>query len=202
MLMPLLFTSYDIFLQSSKSSQEGLNWMEDVNICQKITKYRQLMFCESVMVDMAKSKETSFSNTISSTLSLITVLCEDLFEAVNIHREFCGEKEGPKPSITLLNKTNACDGYDFHNDIINNDEYNSLQKKSLMLFQGYCIFGFWVFYKNLLCIFVEVNKTMYGNNEDVPKNLLDNFYTDSCILDVAFAVVLNVLTSDEKDSVN
>jgi hypothetical protein len=35
MLMPLLFTSYDNYLQSSKSFQEGLNWIEDLNICQK-----------------------------------------------------------------------------------------------------------------------------------------------------------------------
>ncbi len=42
------------------------------------------MFCEAVKVDMANSKETSFSNTLSSTLSLITVLFEDLFEAINI----------------------------------------------------------------------------------------------------------------------
>ncbi len=111
MLMPLLFTSYDNYLQSSKSFQFGLNWMEDVKeICKKTTKYGQLMFCEAVKVDMANSKETSFSNTISSTLNLITVLCEDLFEAINIHKEFCGEKVDPKPSITLLNETNTCDG--------------------------------------------------------------------------------------------
>jgi hypothetical protein len=64
MLMPLLFTSYDNYLGSSKSFQEGLNWMEDLKICQKTTKYGQLMFCEAVNVDMANSKETSFSNTI------------------------------------------------------------------------------------------------------------------------------------------
>jgi hypothetical protein len=29
--------------------------------------------------------------------------------------------------------------------------------------------------KNLLCILVEVNKTMYGNNEDIPKTLMDIF---------------------------
>ena len=29
MLMPLFFTSYDNYLRSSKSFQEGLNWMED-----------------------------------------------------------------------------------------------------------------------------------------------------------------------------
>ena len=43
------------------------------------------MFCEAVKADIANSKETSFNNTISSTLSLIIVLFEDLFEAVNIH---------------------------------------------------------------------------------------------------------------------
>jgi hypothetical protein len=50
------------------------------------------MFCEAVKVDMANSNDTSFSNTITSTLSLITVLFEDLFEAINIHKEYCGKK--------------------------------------------------------------------------------------------------------------
>jgi hypothetical protein len=109
MLMPLLLTSYDNYLQSSKSFQEGLNWMEDFNICQKPTKYGNIMFCEAVKVDMANSKDSSFRNTITSTLSLITVLFEDLFEAITIHKDFCGEKEVPQPSISLLNKTNTFD---------------------------------------------------------------------------------------------
>ncbi len=170
MLMPLLFTSYDNYLRSSKSFQEGLNWMEDLTILQKSTKYGQLMFCEAVKVDMVDSKETSFKNTISSTLSLTTVLFEDLFEAITMHRDFCGEKIDPKPSISLLNKTDTFDGYDFNIDIIT-DEVNALQKESLMLFEGFCIFGYREFYKNLLCILVEVNKTMYGNNEDVTRKL-------------------------------
>ncbi len=82
---------------------------------------------------------------------------EDLFEAVNIQAEFCGEKEDPKPSITSLNKTNTCDGYDCNIDIINDDEYNALQKESLMLFEGFCIFGFWEFFKNFFCILMEVS---------------------------------------------
>jgi hypothetical protein len=49
------------------------------------------------------------------------------------------------------------------------------KKKLLMLFEGYCIFGFWELYKIMLCILVEVNKTMYGNNEDVPDKLLGIF---------------------------
>jgi hypothetical protein len=100
--------------------------MEDVKNCHKPTKYGQLIFCESVKVDMTNSKETSFSNTISNTLSLISVLSE----AINIHKEFCDKKEIPKSSITLLNKTNTCDGYNFNIYIINNDEYNALQKRN------------------------------------------------------------------------
>jgi hypothetical protein len=103
---------------------------------------------EAVKNDLANSKETSFNNTKSTTLSLITVLYEDLFEAVNIKAEKCGKKEYPKASITSLNETNTCDGYDFNIDIINNDQYNALQKESLMLFEGFCIFGFWEFLKS------------------------------------------------------
>ncbi len=66
------FTSNDNYLLSLKTFQEGLNWMEDVKINQKPTKYGQLKLCEAVKVDMANPKETSFSNTISSTLSLST----------------------------------------------------------------------------------------------------------------------------------
>ncbi len=68
------------------------------------------MFYEAVKNNLANSKKTSFNNTISSTLSLITVLFEDLFEAINIKTVLCGEKEDPKPSMTSLNKTNICDG--------------------------------------------------------------------------------------------
>ena len=103
----------------------------------------QFMFYEAVKNELANSKETSFNNTISSTLSLITVLFEDLFEAVNIQAVLVGEKEDPKPSITSLNKTNTRDGYDFNIDIINNDEYNAVQKESLMMFEGFAslVFG-------------------------------------------------------------
>jgi hypothetical protein len=66
------------------------------------------MFYEAVKNGLANFKETSFNNTISSTHSFVTVLFEDLFEAVNIQAEKCGEKEDPQPSITSLNKTNTC----------------------------------------------------------------------------------------------
>jgi hypothetical protein len=85
------------------------------------------MFCEAVKVDMENSKELSFKKTISSTLSLITVLFEDLVEAITLHRDLSGEKVRLEPSTSLLNKTNKCDGHDFNIDILT-DEVNALQK--------------------------------------------------------------------------
>ncbi len=127
---------------------------------------------------MANSKGSSFNHTITSTISLITVLLEDLFEAITIHNDFCGINMDPKPSISSLNKTDTLNGYDFTINIFE-DEVNALQKESLMLFEAYCIFGYREFYKKLLYILMEVNKTMYGNNEDVPDKLFDIFLLSS-----------------------
>ncbi len=127
---------------------------------------------------MVNSKESPFHNTITSTLSLITVLFEDLFEAITLHRDFSGEKVDIEPSTLLLNKTNTCGGYDFNIDIIT-DEVHALQKELLMLFEGFCIFGYREFYKKLLCILMVVNKTIYENNGDVPDSLLNMFLLSS-----------------------
>ncbi len=136
------------------------------------------MFCEAVKVDMENSKETSLKKTISSTLSLITVLFEDLFEAITLHRDFSGEKVDIEPSTSLLNKADTCDGYDLNIDIIT-DEVIALQKELLMLFEGFCIFGYREFYKNLLCILMVVKKTIYGNIGDVRDILLNMFLSSS-----------------------
>ncbi len=133
--------------------------MEDLNICQKPTKNGQSMFCEAVKVDLENSKETSFKNTITSTLSLITVLFEDLFQAITLHREFSGEKVRLKPLTLLLNQTDSLNGYVFNIDVFT-DEVDALQKESLVLFEGFCIFGYREAYKNLLCILMVVNKTI------------------------------------------
>ncbi len=92
MLMPLLFASYENYVRSSKSFQKGWNWMEDLNICQKPTKYGQSLFCEAVKVDLENAKDLSFKNTITSTLSLITVLFENLFEAITFYRDMVVKK--------------------------------------------------------------------------------------------------------------
>ncbi len=174
MLIPLLFASYENYVRSSESFQEGLSWMEGLNICQKPTKYGQSMFCEAVKVGTEISKDLSFKNTITSTHSLITVLFEDLFEAITLQKDFSGEKVRLEPSTSLLNKTDACDGHDFNIDIFT-DEVNALQQELSVLFEGFCIFGYREFYKNLLCILTVVNKTIYINNGDVPDILLNMF---------------------------
>ncbi len=125
--------------------------MEDLNICQKPTRYGQSMFCEAVKVDLENSKEKSFKKTISSTLSFITVLFEDLFQAITLHRDFSGEKERLEPSTSLPNQTNSLNGYVFNIDVLT-DEVDALQKELLVLFEGFCIFGYREAYKNLLCI--------------------------------------------------
>ncbi len=136
------------------------------------------MFCEAVKVDLENSKDLSFKNTITSTLTLITVLFEDLFEAITLHRDFSGKKVRLEPSTSLLNKTDTCDGHDFNIDIFT-DEVNVLKKESLVLFEGFCIIGYREFYKNLLCILMVVNKTIYGNYGDVPDILLNMFLSSS-----------------------
>ncbi len=106
------------------------------------------------------------------------MLFEDLFEGITVYRDFSGEKVRLEPSPSLLNKTDTCDGHDFNIDIFT-DEVKALQEESLLLFEGFCIFGYREFYKNLLCILMVVNKTIYGNNGDVPDILLIMFLWSS-----------------------
>ncbi len=94
------------------------------------------MFCEAVKVDLENSKKSSFHHTVTSTHSLITVLFEDLFEAITLHRDFSGEKVRLEPLTSLLNKTDTCEGHDFNIDVFT-DEVNALQKESLVLFEGF-----------------------------------------------------------------
>jgi hypothetical protein len=72
----------------------------------------------------------------------------------------------------------------------------------LMMFEGFCIFGFWEFFKNFFCMLMEVNKTMYGTNEDVHQKFFGNLYPESHLHDFTFAVVWNVLVAEENKSVN
>jgi hypothetical protein len=69
------------------------------------------------------------------------VLFKDLFEAITIHKDFCGEKLDPQLSISLLNKIETLNRYNFTINIFE-DEFNSLEKELLIFFEAYCIFGY------------------------------------------------------------
>jgi hypothetical protein len=73
-----------------------------------------------------------------------------------------------------VNETNTCDGHDFNIDILT-DEVPALQTELLVLFEAFCIFGHREVRKNLLCMLMKVNKTIYGNSGYVPDKLLDIF---------------------------
>ncbi len=83
-----------------------------------------------------------------------------------------------EPSTSLLNQTDSLNLYVFNIDVFT-DEVDALQKELLVLFEGFCIFGYREFYKNLLCILMVVNKTIHGNNGDVPDKLLNMFILSS-----------------------
>ncbi len=57
------------------------------------------------------------------------------------------------PINIILFCTSDVDGYEFNIDIFNDDEYSALQKESLMLLEGYCIFGFQEFYRKIALYF-------------------------------------------------
>ncbi len=129
--MPLLFTSYESYIKSTKTYQKSWNSTSDdayeellSNTC-KLESYRgRHRFCKAVRVDMENSKKKSFNNIISSTLSLITGIFEDVFDAVNIQNTVNDHKHAldPRSSISLLNETETSDGFEFEGGIIKQDE--------------------------------------------------------------------------------
>jgi hypothetical protein len=75
-----------------------------------------------------------------------------------------------------MNTTETSDGFVFEGGIIKNEEYSPLQKESLKLVEGLCVFGYWEYYKSLLCTLVEAHKTIYGTGTPVQKKLMKMFH--------------------------
>jgi hypothetical protein len=78
--MPLLFTSYESYIGSTKSFQKACISMSGdeyeellLKTCTNHSRSTWHRFCEAVKVDMANSKEKSFNDILLSTLSLINV---------------------------------------------------------------------------------------------------------------------------------
>ena len=54
-------------------------------------------------------------------------------------------------------------------------EFNTLQKECLKSFESLCVFGYREFYKNLLCILVEMHYQIYRKFTPVPKRMMELF---------------------------
>jgi hypothetical protein len=100
------------------------------------------------------------------------VLIEDVIEAVNIHKILFDHDDTHDswPHVTLMNTTETSGGFVFQGGVIKNEDYSPLQKKLLKLLEGFCVFGYWEYYKKLLCILVEAYKTIMGLAPQFQKN--------------------------------
>jgi hypothetical protein len=61
-------------------------------------------------------------------------------------------------------------------------EFNALQKECLKLFESLCVFGYHEFYKNLLCILVEMHYQIYRKYTPVPKRMMEMFGVPNALL--------------------
>ena len=61
-------------------------------------------------------------------------------------------------------------------------EFNTLQKECLKSFESLCVFGYREFYKNLLCILVEMHYQIYRKFTPVPKRMMELFGVSNAML--------------------
>ncbi len=116
--------------------------------------------------------------TISSTLLLIKVLFENLRLGFEIHQQF--KKNTPKDvdfngtKSFFLNRTSTKQGgYTlFGHQLQKNDGIDVIKKEVFKLLEAFCMFGYWEFYKKLLCILVFTHQRVYGKESLVPTQIL------------------------------
>jgi hypothetical protein len=89
--------------------------------------------------------------------------------AVDIHGKAKDtDNTHPIPPMILLN-----DGFLFEKGIIQDEEYNPLEKECLKSLESLCVFDYHEYYKNLLCILVEFYNRIYGKTTAIPKCMMD-----------------------------
>jgi hypothetical protein len=119
--------------------------------------------------------------TISSTLSLIKVLFEDLQLEFEIHQQF--NKNTPKvvdfngTKFILLNRTSTkqCGYTLFGHQLQKNNGIDPIKKEAFKLLEAFCIFGYREFYKKLLCILIFTHQRVYGKKSLVSTQILKMF---------------------------
>ncbi len=63
----------------------------------------------------------------------------------------------------------------FANQLQKNDGIDLIKKEAFKLLEALCIFGYWEFYKNLLCILVFMHQRVYEKESLVPTRILKMF---------------------------
>jgi hypothetical protein len=59
--------------------------------------------------------------------------------------------------------------------LLNKGGIDPIKKEAFKLLEAFCIFGYWEFYKNLLCILVFTHQRNYGKESLVPTQTLKLF---------------------------
>ncbi len=63
----------------------------------------------------------------------------------------------------------------FGHQLQKNNGIDPIKKEAFKLLEAFCIFGYWEFYKNLLCILVFTHQRVYGKESLVPTQILKMF---------------------------
>jgi hypothetical protein len=186
--LPLLFSSQDTYDQSLSLFEHSTDDLDDCLhydfLCSK-ERRGEYRFLEAVKVDMNQaSKSTKFQNkkhqkTISSTVSLVKAIFEEVLPAIDIHKWIAAQDLEEKvidPAVIMLNNydNNAPGGYYFDQGPIYGASNTVLDKEWLKVLEGWCLFFHREAYKNFLCALVDVSKMLYKMKGFIHKDIYEN----------------------------
>jgi hypothetical protein len=182
--IPLLFTGCDSFSRSKKSYEESVGNNIDDELAPKCLNSelssidQQFCLCEAIKVDAFQSEGNG--ETISSTLSLIKVLFEDLQLGFELHQQFQTKTHAKvdlnATKFLLLNQTSTTPGgCRFDYQLLKKDGIDPIKKEAFKMLEAFCICGYLEFYKNILCILVFTHQRVYGKESLVPTQTLKMF---------------------------
>jgi len=164
--------------------------------CNAIMNHGMLSFCEATKVDLQswynskkKIRNKTHETTITSTISLVSCLFEDLMHLEMVIQAgfICTPTEMKETPITeansvIWNKGNSKEKKHF---LCEPEGYNpsSLithhQLEQLRLYEGWCAFCHNEYTKNLLCIPEEMSRQIYGVSATIPSRFLVFFFIGS-----------------------
>ena len=176
--VPLLFSGMDSFQRAEASfranvTESGNDDLHEVCISVLGVKDGEFQFCEAVKVDVSKTKEANFQASFTSTIALISAIFEDFGAAFEIH-EGAKKYKGGEVAFPVGHSILFNESFPFEQGVFQTD-INTLQMECLKSLESLCVFGYREFYKNLLCILVEMQYQIYGKYTPVPKRMMEMF---------------------------